>query len=135
MYKKEINWSMSMQLEILTLYKKNKSEINLKMTIFKMKVADLLDNDRTKDTWDVLKTFINGGAKYILIDMENLEFVDSLGINMLINTAKLIRSNDGDMALINVPGKIETILQPINIERFMKTFKTTEESIKHFRMI
>ncbi len=126
---------MSMHLEILNLVKKNKSDINPKMTVFKMKVADLLDNDRTKDTWDVLKTFINGGIKYILIDMEDLEFVDSLGINMLINTAKLVRSNSGDMALVNVPQKIETILQPIKIERFMKIFKTADESIKYFRMI
>jgi anti-anti-sigma factor len=126
---------MSMQLEILNLIKKNKSDINPKMTVFKMKVADLLDNDRTKDMWDVLKTFINGGIKYILIDMDDLEFVDSLGINMLINTAKLVRSNNGDMALVNVPEKIETILQPIKMERFMKTFKTVDESIKYFRMI
>jgi anti-anti-sigma factor len=126
---------MSMQLEILNLIKKSKSDINPKVTIFKMKVADLLDNDRTKDTWDVLKTFINGGAKYILIDMDNLDFVDSLGINMLINTAKLVRSKKGDMALVNVPQKIETILQPIKMERFMKTFKTVDESIKYFRMI
>jgi anti-sigma B factor antagonist len=124
-----------MQLEILNLIKKSKSDINPKVTIFKMKVADLLDNDRTKDTWDVLKTFINGGVKYILIDMENLDFVDSLGINMLINTAKLVRSKNGDMALVNVPQKIETILQPIKMERFMKTFKTVDESIKYFRMI
>ncbi len=124
-----------MQLEILDLVSKNKAGINNKMPIFIIKMANLLDNDRTKDTWDVLKTFINGGVKYILIDMDDLEFVDSLGINMLINTAKLIRSNDGDMALVNVPQRIETILNPINIQRFMKIFRTPDDSIQHFRTI
>jgi anti-anti-sigma factor len=126
---------MSMQLEIINLVKTKNLEMSPKMTIFNLKVANLLDSDRTKDTWDVLKTFINGGIKYILIDMDGLDFVDSLGINMLINTAKLVRSNKGDMALVNVPQKIETILQPINIQRFMKIFKTADESIKYFRMI
>lgn len=124
---------MSIQLEILNLV--NKDIAGNKPPIFIIKIANLLDTDRTRDAWDILKIFINGGVKYILIDMENLDFIDSLGISLLINTAKLIRSNHGDLGLVNVSQKIDNILNPIYIQRFMKIFTTPEESIQYFRMI
>jgi len=70
----------------------------------------------------------------ILIDMEGLDFIDSGGIGAIINSANLVRSAGGNMALLNVPYNIAAIFKPLNIKRFINSFKNMNEAVNFFRV-
>ena len=80
------------------------------------------------------KTLIKGGLRKVIVDMDRLTFIDSLGIGMLINIAKLLRARKGDITLINVPEAIGRIFKPINLPRFIKIFDTEEAAVKFLKV-
>lgn len=103
--------------------------------IFIIKAADVLDLD---GSWDMLATcraLIEGGALKILIDMEGLAFIDSSGIGALISIAKFVRAKKGDIALMAVPPQIEIIFRPVNLQRFISSYRTLDEAVNFFRFV
>jgi anti-sigma B factor antagonist len=100
--------------------------------IFRFSVDKKLNLDNSNDLWVFFKTIIEGGTKFILIDMNGINFIDSSGIGVMINTAKLIRQSKGDLVLMNVSSDIMHILELVNFQRFIKIFDTVDEVVSHF---
>jgi anti-sigma B factor antagonist len=95
--------------------------------------AGVFDADGSSSFMYILMALINGGVTRVIVDMNDLEFIDSLGIGTLINAAKQIRKKNGDLVLARVPDKIEKILQPVNIQRFIKMYATEQDAIHHLK--
>ncbi|MCP4133785.1 MAG: STAS domain-containing protein [bacterium] len=125
---------MSMDFEIIEVSKRTGETIDYDCLIFKIKAANVMDLDNASDLWLSFKTLIEGGVLKILIDMSGLEFIDSSGIGVLINVAKLIRSKNGDIALLSVSPRINVIFKPIKLHRFINVFNTTSEAMNFFRI-
>ncbi len=49
---------------------------------------------------DKITELVNAGHHDLYIDMENVEFLDSTGLGVLVGGLKKIRAQDGSMALI-----------------------------------
>ncbi|MFC1668792.1 STAS domain-containing protein [Spirochaetota bacterium] len=113
---------------------RNEEKIEHDSVILKVKAADVIDRDETNNLWKILKTLIDGGLNKIIIDMNNLDFIDSQGIGMLINSAKLLRTKKGDIGLIRVPENILNIFRPVNLQRFIQIFESEEEAIKFLKL-
>jgi anti-anti-sigma factor len=67
--------------------------------------------------------------------MEGLDFIDSSGIGVVIEATKLLRQRKGDLALMRVPERIQTIFQPIKLNRFVRIFATEDEAAAFFRLV
>ena len=67
--------------------------------------------------------------------MAGLDFIDSSGISALIEAAKLLHQSKGDIALLNVPERIQIIIQPIKLNRFIKMFNNDDEVINFFKLV
>ncbi len=108
--------------------------INYDFIIYSVKAADITTFDGAEDFGIAFRTLIRGGLKKVIVDMEGLEFIDSLGIGMLINTAKILRAKKGDIVLINVSEVIEKIFRPVNLTRFIKIFRSEDEAVKYLKV-
>lgn len=124
-----------MKLRIINYSPRITEEIDYNNVIFVVEAANILDMDRSDQLWIFLKTIIQGESLKVLIDMSGLEFIDSIGIGVIINTAKMLRSRKGDVALLNVPVRIEKIFKPVNLKRFIKMFETEEDAVNFFRLV
>lgn len=62
---------------------------------------------------DKLTELVNAGHHSLIIDMENVDFLDSTGLGVLVGGLKKIRAQDGSMALI------------CSQDRLLKIFKIT----------
>lgn len=94
--------------------------------------ADAMDMDGVGEMRIFIKTLISGGVKKIAVDMEKLTFIDSSGIAVLIETAKLLRKDKGDIVFLNVPSRIRTIFQPIRLNRFISCFDDESDVRAYF---
>lgn len=124
-----------MQFQIICIAKKLTESLDYDAYVIKIRAADVFDADGSDDVWLFIKTIAEGGAKKLIIDMDALEFIDSYGIGVLINAAKLLRSKQGDIALLNVASKIEIIFRPVKLDRFIKTFSTEADALNFFRYV
>lgn len=71
---------------------------------------------------------VKGGARRIIIDMKNLDFVDSIGISVLINASKLLKSVKGALVITNISENVEVMLKPLDISRFFFVMDNNSEA-------
>ncbi len=107
----------------------------LEEIIYFVKSYKVMDFNTTKFIAVFLKTIIDGGISKLIIDLQNLNYIDSTGIGTLINTAKLLRSKNGDLVLLNVSSTIEEVFQPVNLLNFIKLFNDEQEAQDYLKSI
>ena len=119
---------------IVYLTNRKDDTVDYNALVVVISAADVMDMDGVDDMRVFMKTLIAGGVKKIAIDMEKLAFIDSSGITVLIETAKMIRQKKGDIALFNVPPQIRTIFQPVRLNRFIICFDGESDVRAFFRV-
>ncbi len=124
-----------MKINLLNTEKSVNDENDYNELIYVINSSDVLDTGKDEEMYILLQTIANAGAKKIIINMENMDFIDSKGIAVLISAAKVTRKNEGDLVLIDVPDHIKSIFKPINLQRFIKIFDSEEQAIKELKII
>jgi len=76
--------------------------------------------------------YVEAGKKKAVIDLADVEWINSSGIGMLISTLATLKRSGGDLRIANVPGKIGNLLNIVQIERIMRSHDSVEEAIKSF---
>lgn len=117
---------------ILYLTKRKDEAIDYNSLVVVIRAVDVMDMDGVGDMSIFMRTLIMGGAKKIAVDMEKLTFIDSSGIAVLIEAAKMLRQNRGDIVLLNVPSRIRTIFNPVRMNRFISCFESESDVRKYF---
>lgn len=126
---------LNMIFNVLHIIKRQDDTVDYDNLILRVMVAAILDGHTAGDISIFMKTLIQGGAKKIILDIAGLDFIDSSGISVLIQIAKMLRHVNGDIALLNVPERIQLLFQPIKLNRFIQMFNTEDEAINFFKMV
>ncbi len=126
---------MSIKFEIEKVSPRVNDEIDHETIILKVACPKRVDVESGNDLWVFLKTMIDGGTKKIIINMEDMMYIDSSGIGVIINTTKLIRSKNGEVILCNILPEVKEVFKVINLQNFIKIYKNEHEAIDSFRYI
>jgi anti-sigma B factor antagonist len=126
---------MDMLFEIIKISQVANDKIDYATIIFKAILPQKVDIDNSKDIWIYFKTLISGGGQKILVDMKKVEYIDSSGIGVLINAAKLIRKQKGDIVVANVTDDVKEIFKVINLDNFIKIYNSDVEALNTFRYV
>ncbi len=121
--------------DIIHIVRQQDDAMHYDNIVVRVMAADVIDMDNAGDLRIFLITLITGGVTKIAIDMKGLEFIDSSGIGVLIEAAKMLRLRGGDIALIGVTERVQIIVQPVKLNRFIKMFDTEGEAIHFFRHV
>ncbi|MDP8209935.1 MAG: STAS domain-containing protein [Candidatus Stygibacter australis] len=68
----------------------------------------------------------------VIIDCEELEYVDSKGLGVLISFQKLLEERGGEMAVCSPNGKVEKVFELTHFDKFTKVYATLEDALKGF---
>ncbi|TFH43533.1 MAG: anti-sigma factor antagonist [Chrysiogenales bacterium] len=126
---------MIVVFDIFKISQISSSKIDYSTVIFKAELPKKIDIDNSRDLWIYFKTLVTGGALKIYVDLKNVEYIDSSGIGILINTAKLIRKHKGDIVLANASDEMREIFKVINLDNFIKIYNSEVEAVKSFRYV
>lgn len=126
---------MNIVFSLLRIATVNTERIDYSTIIFKAGLPKRVDIDNSKDLWVFLKTLVSGGALKIFIDMNSVEYIDSSGIGVLINAAKLLRKQNGDVVIANVSDTVKEIFKVINLDNFIKICGSEVEVLKLFQYV
>lgn len=113
-------------------YPNNADVFTSESVLFSASIKGKLDISNTRDIYIIFKSLIDGGAKKIIFNAGPLDYIDSSGIGMLVNIAKNIRNNGGDIAIVGTNEEILKIFKLVNLQNFLKMFDTEEQAINHF---
>lgn len=72
--------------------------------------GNLLGKEQTIGLFEELENEINEGAENIIIDLSEMQYLNSTGLSIFIRILTMVRNNGGDVVVVNVPEKINKLL-------------------------
>jgi anti-sigma B factor antagonist len=78
----------------------------------------------------IFKKLISEDKKKIIVNLEKVSWINSTGLGILISGYTTIRRANGDLVLIHVSDRIESILYVTKLNLLFKTFDNEEDAVK-----
>lgn len=75
---------------------------------------------------------IERGKKRVIVDLKGISWVNSTGVGILISGYTTLRKNGGDMKLIHVSEKIQSILYVTKLNLIFDCLDSEDEAIASF---
>ena len=95
------------------------------------KIKGEIDNSVTKNFREVIDTnIIKNNIKYLIIDFEEVKFVDSSGIGFIIGRYNLMKREKGFIVLSNINYYCEKIFKISGILRLINSYNSVDEAKK-----
>lgn len=95
------------------------------------KIKGEIDNSVTKNFREVIDTnVLKNNIKYLIIDFEDVKFVDSSGIGFIIGRYNLMKREKGFIVLSNINYYCEKIFKISGILRLINSYSSLEEAKK-----
>ncbi|HDP99266.1 MAG TPA: anti-sigma factor antagonist [bacterium] len=69
----------------------------------------------------------------VIADLGKVSWLNSSGLGILIGGLTTMRNSGGDLKLVNVTGKIESLLIITKLIKVFETFQTIEEAVNSFK--
>ena len=72
---------------------------------------------------------IDAGERRIVVDMENVDFLDSTGLGVLVEGLKRAKGNDGDLSIVATHDKILKIFDITGLNKAFGIFGSVDEAV------
>jgi anti-sigma B factor antagonist len=69
---------------------------------------------------------------YLVVNLENVQFMDSTALSVLVQGMKRSRQLDGDLRLCNVPASIRMILELTRLDKVFEIFPEENQAVQAF---
>jgi anti-sigma B factor antagonist len=108
------------------IFKYNSSELgNIKLLILQ---GELIDREQPADMVRAVIEDISNGKNLILMDMENLKYINSSGLSVIINILTKARKAGGDVAICSVTPKVAELLVITKLDSIFNICKTRDQA-------
>jgi anti-sigma B factor antagonist len=72
---------------------------------------------------------VSAGVYHIIVDMENVEFLDSTGLGVLVGGLKRVRAHDGSLRLVCTQERILKIFRITGLTKVFPIYSSVEEAL------
>jgi anti-sigma B factor antagonist len=72
------------------------------------------------------------GVNSVLVDLHDVEFIDSIGISALVTGLKQMRAKGGDLKLIGLQPSARAIFELMMLDKVFEIYESEEEALKGF---
>jgi len=80
----------------------------------------------------IVKTYLEGGKKDILLNLKNVGFIDSSGVGQILSSYKSTLDLGGKLKLCQVSKKLYLIFQITGLVRVLEIFDDCDSALKSF---
>ncbi len=94
-----------------------------------------LSVDSAQETGILIQALVDGGLKRLILNLENVTYVDSSGIGLIIRIKKALDEARGDVVLYNVPPKVNDVFELVNLKEFVPVFYDEKKALEYLRGI
>lgn len=71
---------------------------------------------------------IDNGPKHIVLDLSQIDFVDSSGLGALVQLVKKAQTNGGTLQIVSNPRVTQTV-KLVRLEKFLSLQQTVEDAV------
>jgi len=92
--------------------------------------GNLINKNQVEDLLNELDFYLNEGKRNIVIDLIEMQYMNSTGLSVLINIFTQVRNRGGEVVLINIPEKINKLLLVTKLNSIFNVENTLEDAKK-----
>ena len=81
---------------------------------------------------DVVRELLSRGQKHILLNLGNVNYIDSSGIGELVSAFTTVRNENGDLKLLNLTKRVNDLLQITKLSTVFDVKDDEAGAIKSF---
>ena len=81
---------------------------------------------------NTLKTLVHQGKKRVVVDLAGVSWVNSTGLGILISGYSTLKRSNGEMKLVNVSDRIDSIFMVTKLYSVFDSYKSEDEGIASF---
>ncbi len=95
-----------------------------------IKTGKQLDNNNAHEMVETIVSIQIEGYKFIILDMQQLEFISSAGVGSILGTIEASRELGGDIILCNASNSIIQVLEVLDLADYLTIKSDRAEAIK-----
>lgn len=96
---------------------KLKKDYNDSISAWHVDIAGEVDIHTSGSLKDVLNTILNDREADIRLNCEDLNYIDSTGLGVLIGVLKRVKKNDNDIIIVNARSNISKLLNITGLDK------------------
>ena len=81
------------------------------------------------ELYDKVKDALLKELRYVIVNMSQIERINSLGIGVLVACLKSLRDKNGDLKIVSPNTQVISVLQIVNLYTLMNIYPTLEEAV------
>jgi len=81
---------------------------------------------------EAIKGYIGQGKKQFVVDLGNVDWMNSPGLGMLITAYTSVRNAGGDLVIARPAEKVKSLMVITQLERVFKSFDELDDAVKSF---
>ncbi len=79
---------------------------------------------------EAIRDYVNQNKKDVVIDLAEVDWMNSTGLGIMISCLKTVREAGGEMKLANVTEKIKSLLTITKLITVFDAYNSTEEAVR-----
>ncbi|MDP1853007.1 MAG: STAS domain-containing protein [Candidatus Omnitrophota bacterium] len=106
---------------------------DLKRKVSLVELKGKLDMVSSPSLSSEIIALVDQGEIYFVLDMDNLEYIDSAGIYALLQCYTRLKEKKGFLKLVKLNKNVGDILSSIGVTKILLTYNTIEEALNPVR--
>jgi len=87
-----------------------------------------LDSNTYQELLDKVIPALNAQAQVLVLDMEALEYISSMGISAVLKAKKAVEEKRGTFIMVNLQPQIKAVFEIVKALPSMRVFRSLEEA-------
>jgi anti-sigma B factor antagonist len=97
-----------------------------------VKAVGRVDSNTAPDLEKAFNEIIENGKSGLIFDMEEVDFISSRGLWVLLETQKACKKNRGQLVLVNVSENMQQSLDLAGVKHFIEMYENLTEAVGSF---
>ncbi|MFQ3575239.1 MAG: STAS domain-containing protein [Cytophagales bacterium] len=95
--------------------------------------GDLIGESNGLEVVDLITNLINKNLVYVVFDLENLRYMNSSGIGVLITAHTKLKNNKGELILLKPNDQINKLLTITKLNTIFKIFQDKKDTLDYLK--
>ena len=102
---------------------------------FEVTIEGRLDSATYKQLEGFLEGVLTPATRSLRFDLAKLDYISSMGLRVFLKSAKVMRSNAGKLAMINLQPQIKKVIDIANALTSLSVFDSVEEADRYLDLM
>jgi anti-sigma B factor antagonist len=102
------------------------------ITIYKLD-GEIIDKNQTIALMEEISKMVSSGKNHIVLELTGLKYMNSSGLNVLVNILTKARSAGGDVSVCNLSPKVRELLVVTKLDTIFHIQPSVEDAVKKLR--